>query len=380
MTALPCASMNVPSTNVPSTVYLSAPDMVRLVQRKGLSACIAGIAGRIEQDFLRWHEFDKRARVACHSEQGVIELMPIADAKRFAFKYVNGHPGNTRAGLPTVMAFGVLADVATGAPRLLSELTLTTAIRTAATSALVARRLARPGSRCMALIGNGVQSEFQALAFRDLVGITELRLFDLDPAASAKLAANLVGEGLQVQRCNSVAHAVRGAHIVTTLTADKAHVTIITPEMVEPGMHFNAVGGDCPGKTELHRGVLAAAAVFVEFEPQTRIEGDLQQMPADFPVTEFWRVLAGLAPGRSSDTQVTVFDSVGFALEDHAALTWIAETAAELGIGDLVQLVPQAADPKNLFGELKRAPQALVAPALVSSSVKTTVVPVAALA
>ena len=196
MTALP----------YPTTAYLSAPDMVRLVQRKGLSVCIAGIAARIEQDFLRWHDFDTSARVAGHSAQGVIELMPIADAQRFAFKYVNGHPGNTRAGLPTVMAFGVLADLATGAPRLLSELTITAAIRTAATSALVARRLARPGSRRMALIGNGAQSEFQALALRDLVGITELRLFDLDPGASAKLAANLVGHGLTRRRHRHRAH------------------------------------------------------------------------------------------------------------------------------------------------------------------------------
>ena len=336
----------------PSTVYLSAPDMVRLVQHKGLSACFAGIAARIEHDFGRWHAFDKSARLACHSEQGVIELMPIADAQCFAFKYVNGHPNNTGRGLPTVMAFGVLADVATGAPRLLCELTLTTAIRTAAMSALVARRLARPGSHCMALIGNGAQSEFQALAFRDLVGITALRLFDRDPAATAKLTANLVGHGLQIQVCRSTAEAVRGAHIVTTLTADKAFAAIITPEMVEPGMHFNAVGGDCPGKTELHPGVLAAASVFVEFEPQTRIEGELQQMPADFAVTEFWRVLAGQAPGRSSAVQVTVFDSVGFALEDYAALVWMGEAAAELGIGDVLQLVPQAADPKNLFGLL----------------------------
>jgi ornithine cyclodeaminase len=117
----------------------------------------------------------------------VIELMPIADGAQFAFKYVNGHPATPDCGLPTVMAFGVLADVDTGAPRLLSELTLTTAIRTAAMSALAARRLARPGSRCMALIGNGAQSEFQALAFRDLVGMRELRLFDTDPARLAKL-------------------------------------------------------------------------------------------------------------------------------------------------------------------------------------------------
>ena len=72
--------------------------------------------------------------------------MPVADAETYAFKYVNGHPRNTAAGLPTVMAFGVLADVATGVPRLLSELTLTTAIRTAAMSAVAARVLARPGA------------------------------------------------------------------------------------------------------------------------------------------------------------------------------------------------------------------------------------------
>jgi ornithine cyclodeaminase len=335
-----------------TTVYLSAQHLIRLVRRKGLAACIAGVADRIEADYLRWDEFDKSARMASHSRDGVIELMPIADAAQFAFKYVNGHPMNHRHGLPTVMAFGVLADVDTGAPRLLSELTLTTAIRTAAMSALAARVLARPDSRRMALIGNGAQSEFQALAFRDLVGIRELRLYDTDLTASAKLAANLVGQGLQVRVCESTAEAVRGADIVTTVTADKANATILTPEMIEPGMHINAVGGDCPGKTELHRGVLEPAAVFVEFEPQTRIEGDIQQLPADFPVTEFWRVLAGAACGRTGAQQVTVFDSVGFALEDFSALTFMRDTAAELGLGDVIELIPQAEDPKNLYGLL----------------------------
>ncbi|OGB01775.1 MAG: ornithine cyclodeaminase [Burkholderiales bacterium RIFCSPHIGHO2_12_FULL_69_20] len=337
----------------PTTLYIGAPDMVRLVRRKGLSACIAGIADRIERDFLRWQEFDKSARLASHSAEGVIELMPIADAAQFSFKYVNGHPCNTQRGLATVMAFGVLADVDTGAPRLLSELTLTTAIRTAATSALVARRLARPDSRCMALIGNGAQSEFQALAFRDLVGIRELRLFDTDPSASAKLAGNLAGLGLKVRVCDSIAEAVGDADIVTTVTADKTHASIITPEMIEPGMHLNAVGGDCPGKTEMHRGVLERSTVFVEYEPQSRIEGDVQQMPADFPVTEFWQVLAGLHPGRRAAAEVTMFDSVGFALEDFSALGFMRDAAEELGIGEFIQLVPQTADPKNLFGLLR---------------------------
>ena len=117
--------------------------------------------------------------------------------------------------------------------------------------------------------------------------------------------------------------AVRGADSVTTLTADKNFSTIITPEMVEPGMHFNAVGADCPGKTELRRGVLEAADVYVEFKPQTRIEGDIPQMLADFPVTEFWRVRSGERVDRNCVSQVTVFDSVGFALEDYSALTFV---------------------------------------------------------
>ena len=368
-TATPAATPPPAPPSGPATVYIGVSDMLRIVARKGLSACIADVAGRIERQFLRWDQFDKSARLACHSADGVIELMPIADTHEFAFKYVNGHPKNTRRGLPTVMAFGVLADVDTGLPRLLCELTLVTAIRTAAMSAVAARRLARPGSRCMALIGNGAQSEFQALAFRDLVGIRDLRLFDVDAAASAKLAANLAGHGLAVTVCASTAQAVCGADIVTTVTADKNWATIITPDMVRPGMHFNAVGGDCPGKTELHPGVLAAASVFVEFEPQTRVEGELQQMPADFSVTEFWRVLSGHQPGRTHDSQVTVFDSVGFALEDYAALTFVRDAAAALGIGDIVELVPQLADPKNLFGLLSAAACQPPASALLSPCV-----------
>ena len=342
----------MPSKNRFSTLYLSAPDVIELVQRKGVEACLRGIADYILADFLRWGAFDKSARVASHSRDGVIELMPIADDQTYAFKYVNGHPKNTRWGLPTVMAFGVLADVATGAPLLLSELTLTTALRTAAMSAVAARALARPGARTMALIGNGAQSEFQALAFHHLLGITTLRLFDTDPAATAKLQANLQGTGLRTVACNSTAEALRGADIVTTVTADKTNATILTPDLLAPGMHINAVGGDCPGKTELHADVLRQSQVFVEYGPQTRIEGDIQQLPPDFAVTELWQVLAGQHGGRASDAAVTVFDSVGFALEDFSALRFLRDAAAELGMGQPIELIPQLSDPKNLFGLL----------------------------
>jgi ornithine cyclodeaminase len=345
---------NTPFSTTP--LYLSAPDAVALVRHKGLQNCIAGIAENIRADFLRWHDFDKSARIANHSKDGVIELMPISDDTAYSFKYVNGHPKNTAIGLLTVMAFGVLADVATGAPTLVSELTLTTAMRTAATSALAAKTLAGPNSRVMALIGNGAQSEFQAIAFQHLVGIDTVRLFDIDHAATVKLAANLVASGLKVQVCSSTAEAVRGADIVTTVTADKQYATILTSDMLAPGMHINAVGGDCPGKTELAADVLQAAKVFVEFTPQTRIEGDIQQMPADFAVTELWEVLQGSRTGRESDAQITVFDSVGFALEDFSALRFMHDAALALGYGERLALIPQLADPKNLFGTLAQRP------------------------
>jgi len=334
------------------TLYLSAAEAAALVRRKGLAHCLHAIADHIEADFRRWPDFDKTARVASHSQAGVIELMPVADEHRYSFKYVNGHPGNTRHGLSTVMAFGVLADVDTGAPLLLSELTLTTALRTAAMSALAARTLARPESRVMALIGNGAQSEFQALAFLHLVGISELRLFDVDSTATAKLVANLQGHGLRLTVCQSTAEAVRGADIVTTITADKTQATILMPDMIEPGMHLNAVGGDCPGKTELHGAILDAARVFVEYEPQSRIEGEIQHKPAEFEVTEFWQVLCGEQPGRRTAVEVTVFDSVGFALEDFSALRFMLATANEFGLGERIELIPRLADPKNLFALL----------------------------
>jgi ornithine cyclodeaminase len=332
------------------TRFVDVPTMSRLIQEIGVASFIGELADAIQADFIRWPDFDKSARVASHSAIGVIELMPVSNAKSYAFKYVNGHPNNTAQGLYTVMAFGVLADVETGYPVLLSELTLATALRTCATSLMAARALAKPNPRRMALIGNGAQSEFQALAFHSHLGIEEIAVYDVDARATDKLVRNLSAyPQLSIVRCASTAEAVRGAHIVTTVTADKAFATILTPDMIEPGMHINAVGGDCPGKTELHADVLRGARVFVEYEPQTRVEGDIQQLPADFPVVDLWRVLAGTQVGREHERQVTVFDSVGFALEDYSTLRYVHEQVTRRKLGVDVELVPDADDPKDLF-------------------------------
>jgi ornithine cyclodeaminase len=283
--------------------------------------------------------------------------MPTCDGRLYSFKYVNGHPKNTSEGLLTVTAFGVLADVDTGYPLLLSEMTVTTALRTAAMSALAARAMARPESRVMALIGNGAQSEFQAIAFHRMLGIRELRVFDVDPQATAKLERNLRAMpdlvDLRVFRATSASDACKGADIVTTVTADKCRAVILTPPMIRPGMHLNAVGGDCPGKTELHADVLRMpdVRVVVEYEPQSRIEGEVQQMEASFPVVEFADIARGTAPGRLSAQDITVFDSVGFALEDYSALRFLhALLEEQRSLRREIDLIPNLQDPKDLFG------------------------------
>ncbi len=339
--------------------FVSVDHMMRLVHAIGIERFLIELADEIEADFLRWESFDKSARTASHSADGVIELMPTSDGTLYGFKYVNGHPKNTRDGRQTVTAFGVLCDVSTGYPLLLTEMTLLTALRTAATSALAARHLAPPEARTMAIIGNGAQAEFQALAFRAMLGIDRLRLYDIDAQASLKVKRNLAGQGFDITICHSTEEAVLGAQIVTTVTADKQNATILTDNMVGAGIHINAVGGDCPGKTELHADILRRADIFVEYPPQTRIEGEIQQLPSDHAVAELWHVLAGHAPGRSSAQQITLFDSVGFAIEDFSALRYVRARLHDFPMFIELDLLADPDEPRDLFGMLLRSEAAL---------------------
>ena len=347
MTTLPSRHALVP--------FVSVDNMMQLVLHIGVEQVMVDLAAAIEADFRRWPLFDKTPRVASHSEIGVIELMPTSDGETYGFKYVNGHPGNMKKGLQTVTAFGLLADVETGYPLMLSEMTILTALRTAATSAMAAKWLAPKGAKVMAMIGNGAQAEFQALAFKAICGITEVRLYDIDPAATAKCARNLAGRGLTVVPCTSADQAMLGAQIITTCTADKQNATILTDNMVGSGVHINAVGGDCPGKTELHRDILLRSQIFVEYPPQTRIEGEIQQLAPDHPVTELWQVITGTTAGRQEAASITLFDSVGFAIEDFSALRYIHGQLRASGLFQDLDMIADPDDPRDLFGMLLRA-------------------------
>ena len=346
--------MSVPS-QLALVPFVSVDNMMRFVLHTGVERMLIELAAEIEADFRRWDQFDKTPRVASHSEVGVIELMPTSDGEHYGFKYVNGHPKNMAAGLQTVTAFGVLADVGTGYPLLVSEMTFLTALRTAATSAMAAAHLAPQGSATMAMIGNGAQSEFQALAFKAICGIESVRLYDIDPAATRKCAANLARTGIKAVSCDSAQSAIEGAQIVTTCTADKQYATILTDNMVGQGIHINAIGGDCPGKTELHRDILLRSDIFVEYAPQTRIEGEIQQLPPDYPVTELWQVIAGKTQGRRNAKQITLFDGVGFAIEDFSALRYLHKRIRSTAYFQDLDMIADPDDPRDLYGMLMRS-------------------------
>lgn len=335
------------------TQFVGVENMVRWIQRDGVEPIIVKMVGALEQDFARWEQFERTPRLASHSPIGVIELMPTTDGEQYSFKYVNGHPSNPARGFQTVTAFGALADVDNGYPVFVAEMTLLTAMRTAAISAMVAKHLAPTNSQTMAMIGTGSQAEFQALAMRGTLGIENLVVYDLDPGAVEKFRRNMEPLGFSITSCSSTSEAILGADIITTCTADKQLATVLHSNQVAPGVHINAIGGDCPGKTELDAEILRGGSVFVEFEEQTRIEGEIQQMDADSPVTEFWKVITGDHPGRVSDEEITIFDSVGFAIADFVALKVCQAETAGTDLQAKIDIIAEPDDPKDLFSLLK---------------------------
>ncbi len=342
-----------------SVPYVDVAHMAAWVANRGAERIIGELTDAIAADFARWPEFDKSARIANHSVEGVVELMPVSDGVTYAFKYVNGHPKNPQNGFQTVTALGMLAAVNNGYPILLAEMTILTALRTAATSAMAARALARPGSSLMTMIGCGSQAEFQALGMRTALGINRLRIWDVDEGAMAKLEANALHLGFEVYRATSADDACQGADVITTCTADKSNAIVLRGPSVHEGVHINAIGGDCPGKTELDPSILDRGDVFVEYTPQTRSEGEIQRKHANFAVTELWEVIAGARRGRRNDTAITVFDSVGFAIEDFAALHYLAIGVHGTPFVATADLIANPVDPKDLFALVSPVPAAV---------------------
>ena len=149
-------------------------------------------------------------------------------------------------------------------------------------------------------------------------------------------------------RAASTADAVRGADIVTTVTADKAYATIVTADMIGPGMHLNAVGGDCPARPNSKRACCMPAAYSSNSSRSRASRARSSRCRPTSPSPSCGACCRGETTGRERADEVTVFDSVGFALEDYSALRYLY-ALAQHNAGVEIALIPPAVDPKNLF-------------------------------
>ncbi len=323
-----------------------------LLKATGLEKFNRQLINQLETDFSHWNEFSKTPRHATHYKHGVIELMPCSSQHRYSFKYVNGHPYNTRDGNLCVAAMGLLADVQSGYPLMISEMTILTAIRTAAVTALGAKYLARKNASKLSIIGTGSQAEFQAIAVKSLFPIDEVNIYDIDDKAMEKFDNNLSSQFKSIKQHTCVSDCVKNADIVITATAAKKSVELFSKSDIQPGTHIHAMGGDCPGKTELGIELLKNSKLIVEFSEQSLIEGEVQQLDADSVYAELWQIITQEKPGRENNTEITIFDSVGFALEDFSTLNLVYDLSKNMDIGEEIDLVPSLEDPKNLYGFL----------------------------
>ncbi|WP_150466595.1 ornithine cyclodeaminase [Francisella sp. SYW-9] len=335
---------------------LSVQDMAKIVEKHGFNNFIKDLVDYTKEDFVRWNEFDKSPRYAAHVPGGVLELMPTADNKLFTYKCVNGHPANPFDGKQTVVATGQLNEIKYGYPLLISEMTVLTALRTAAATVLATDYLARKDSKTMALIGTGAQSEFQTLAHKLIRPIDTVKYYDTDPEAMKKYANNMKDVDLKFVACDSAKEACQDADIIVVCTACKLHAVVIENDWVKEGVHISGLGGDCPGKTELDMSILFRGKVVVEYKEQSMIEGEIQNLsPQEVEKVlhaEVWEILTGKKKGRENDDEITIYDSVGFAVEDFSALRLTLDLAERYDIGSQMDMVPPIKDPKNLFSAL----------------------------
>lgn len=333
---------------------MTVDSLTELLLRHGFENYMRDLIQALKNDFSRWGSFTKMPRPAMHVPGGVLELMPICDNELYyTFKYVNCHPKNPDFGKQTVVATGQLSRIDTGYPLMFSEMTILTALRTAATSALMTDLMAPKNAQVLALIGTGAQSEFQVRGLQLVRKIKEVRYFDIDPKAMDKFEKNLRNKNLKLIRCKKAGEALKGADIITVCTACKAHVDVIKNDWVKKGVHINALGGDTVGKTELELSILKRCRIVVEYFDQSLIEGEIQRLTKKeakkLVYAEINELVNGTKIGRVSEDEITLFDSVGIALEDYSVLRLTYELSKKYNIGEELNLTPLIKNPKDLI-------------------------------
>jgi ornithine cyclodeaminase len=284
---------------------------------------------------------------------GLVALMPAylaedGGAAAYGVKALCITPGNPAAGLDTHQGVVLLSDGRTGEPLAILSASAVTEIRTAAVSVIATELLARPGAATLAVIGAGVQARAHMLALDQARPITEIRVASRDAESADRLAASMRGQtNASVRACPSARDAVTGADIIVTATSSATPV--LHCDWIAPGTHINAVGACLPQVRELDTATVAAAILFADRRDSLLAEsGDYRLAAADGAVGperirgELGEVLLGIAAGRLTPGEITIFESLGLAVEDLAAAALAYRKATEVRaaggtVGTLVQ-------------------------------------------
>ncbi len=285
-----------------------------------------------------------RSLVRFDGAAGFMGLMPAwrgGEEPVFALKTLCLMPGNPARGLDTHQGTVTLFDGATGVPRAILDASAVTAVRTAAVSAVATRMLAREDARVLAILGAGVQGKAHLQALVGVREFEEVRVYSPTAAHARALAA--AGDGL-ARVVRSAEDAVRGADVVVTATS--AREPVLRRDWLEAGAHVNAVGASTPSVRELDVDTVAACALFCDSRESLRNEAGEYRLaveqgaiPGENHVRgELGEVLAGSAPGRLHADELTVFRSLGLAIEDLAAAECAVTRARRMRIGTEVEL------------------------------------------
>jgi len=269
---------------------------------------------------------------------GIMALMPAyARGTAYGLKAICITPGNPAIGKDAHQGGILLFAAATGEPLALVNASAVTEIRTAATSAVATGLLARPGAAELAIVGTGVQAQAHARALAATWPLTGIRIAGRDQDRARQVAAALAAElGLPVSAHAAARDAIEGADIVVTATTSPEPV--LSRAWLAAGAHVNAVGAYTPVTREIDTATMAEAALFADSRESVQNEaGDYllaRQEGVHNPVrATLGELLTGAAPGRATDDEITLFESLGLAAEDLAAATYLYEKATRLGAG-----------------------------------------------
>lgn len=355
-----------------SVLVVTPCDLSVLVERVGLHPLMDSMIERLHRTLAeaRPGAFDLRARDGfSHGPPlpGALEWMPVMQNERVAtIKVVGYNPANpSLRGLPTVVATLSAFDMETGCLMAQADGVFLTAVRTGAASAVASRVLALPDSQSVGMVGCGTQAVTQLHGLSRLFPLRRVNVYDTDPAVARSFVGRVAFLGLDVRVAPLETVEAEADILVTATSVGAGEGPVIGGTKLRPHVHINAVGSDFPGKLELPLEVLRGSLVVPDFLAQARVEGECQQLAPGEEGPDLMEVVQREAEFREWRARRTVFDSTGFALEDHVALGLLMEWAEELGLGTRVELEMCPEDPRNpyLFSHAQRSGAAAVAAA-----------------